>query len=99
MARRTLKLPKIQTVIGDIGWHEANRDPDLWHIIAKEANFDLETTRNFVEWVIGQPDCDRATAAFLFPNMDGANTVATLSNAEGRRAMFSERLITRICVR
>lgn len=93
------KLPKIQTVVDDIGWHETHRDPDLWHIIVREANFDLKSCRNFAEWVIDESDCDRATAAFLFLTLDGPEFVTNMSEAAVREAKFRNQVITRICLR
>jgi hypothetical protein len=85
---------RVQTSIDDFGWLEANRDPDLWHLITQQVNFDLGATKRFVEWVVEQPDCDRATAAFLFLDMNGPECVANPSER-----VVSYRLISRICAR
>jgi hypothetical protein len=90
---------RVQTSIDDFDWLEANRDPDLWHLIARQVNFDLSPTKRFVEWVVEQPDCDRATAAFLFLEMSGPECVANPSERVVSGTDFPYRLISRICVR
>ena len=90
---------RVQTSIDDFDWLEANRDPDLWHLIARQVNFDLSATKRFVEWVVEQPDCDRATAAFLFLEMNGPECVANPSERVVSSTDFSGRLIGRICAR
>ena len=90
---------RVQTSIDDFDWFEANRDPDLWHLIARQANFDLGATKRFVAWVVEQPDCDRATAAFLFLEMNGPACVANPSERVVSGTDFAYRLISRICAR
>jgi hypothetical protein len=89
---------RVQTSIDDFDW-KANRDPDLWHLIVRQVNFDLGATQRFVEWVVEQPDCDRATAAFLFLEMNGPECVANPSERVVSSTDFSGRLIDRICTR
>jgi hypothetical protein len=70
--------PKDSTAGGDAGffpWLERNRDPDLWHVIVANFNYDLECTMDFCKWVIKQPDCDRATAAWIFLGCEGQRYV------------------------
>lgn len=90
---------RVQTSIDDFDWLKANRDPDLWHLIVRQVNFDLGATQRFVEWVVEQPDCDRATAAFLFLEMNGPECVANPSERVVSSTDFPGRLICRICAR
>lgn len=94
-----LTRQRVQTSIDDFDWLEANRDPDLWHLIVQQVNFDLGATKRFVEWVVEQPDCDRATAAFLFLEMNGPECVAIPPDRAVSSTDLSYRLISRICAR
>lgn len=63
-----LDAPVVDTHVDDFEWLEAHPDPDLWHVIVGSGslNADTEAADRFVSWVIDQPECDRATAAFLY---------------------------------
>lgn len=45
-------------------WLMATRDPDIWHIVAKNWNWDYD--RAVPLWIIRQKDCDLATALEVF---------------------------------
>lgn len=82
----------------NLEWLEANRDPDLWHRLIFEANWDLECTEVFASWLIEQPDCDRATAAALFIAGNGVDVVFGRPRAQRAEAgidyvPFGERLV------
>jgi hypothetical protein len=51
-----------------IEWLE-KQSPDVWHIIAQRINWDFGT--NVLRWIVGHPQCDRATAQRLFLENDG----------------------------
>lgn len=73
--RHTLPDPYVYTVSSDqldITWLEQNRDPAFWHEYA--AHFCDEEhfgPRQWVGWIVAQPDCDLATAATVFMRCDG----------------------------
>jgi hypothetical protein len=67
--KKTFVSASKATGVGDLAWLAESRDPDLWHLIAAHANPDL--LEKFVGWVIQQPECDRATAAYLFLKLGG----------------------------
>lgn len=49
-----------------LDWLGENPDPDLWHLIVGNFNYDLPCTSRVLNWIVDQPDCDRATAASAF---------------------------------
>lgn len=68
-----------------LGWLPGNSDPDLWHLLVANLNYDYEDTLKVVFWIISQPDCDRATAAlaiFLI-SPDAYMGYETLEECEG----------------
>lgn len=46
-----------------LAWLPEQRDPDLWHLLVDGLNYDHESAWKVVEWIVQQPECDRATAA------------------------------------
>ncbi len=90
---------KVSTWMGDFDWLERNPDPDLWHIIVAEANYDNECSEDFVSWVIEQPLCDRATAAYLFLGLDGIKYVCDRAPNAPVGAEFGFKTVRRICER
>lgn len=73
--RRTLPDPYGYTVSRDridIAWLEQNRDPAFWNEYAADlCDKEHFGPRQWVEWIVAQPDCDLATAATFFMRCDG----------------------------
>ncbi len=46
-------------------WLSTEAGPDDWHRFALGANWDMHEPEIF-EWIVKQPDCDKATALTLF---------------------------------
>lgn len=68
-----------------LDWLPDNSDPDLWHLLVANLNYDYEDTLKVVHWIVSQPDCDRATAAlalFLI-NADAYIGYETLEACDG----------------
>ena len=88
--------PIVDTHVADLEWLQANPDPDLWHeiVCGGSLNWDTEAAEAFVEWVITQPDCDRATAAYLY--LVCRRDMDRVSNAE---TTLSGRLVASIVER
>lgn len=56
----------------DIGWMLRHSTPAFWHVFApKFSDIDHGARLDLLDWVIRQPDCDRATAAAIFLLCDG----------------------------
>ena len=51
-----------------IAWLE-QQSPDVWHVIAQNINWGFGT--NVLRWIVGHPQCDRATAQQLLLVNDG----------------------------
>lgn len=68
-----------------LDWLPGNSDPDLWHLLVANLNYDYEDTLKVVLWIVSQPECDRSTAAlalFLI-NADAYVGYETLEDCEG----------------
>jgi hypothetical protein len=48
---------------GLLEWLPGNSDPDLWHLLVSNLNYDYKETLEIIRWIVNQPDCDGATAA------------------------------------
>jgi hypothetical protein len=88
---------KEATGVGDLHWLAKSRDPDLWHLIAAHANTDL--LEKFVVWVIQQPECDRATAAYLFLKLGGVSCFDDPPSGSPSSWSFAKQSVARICNR
>lgn len=62
-------------------WLPGNGDPDLWHLLVGGLSFDHERTLDIVDWIVRQPDCDRATAALTIAHI-GAYAYKQLETLE-----------------
>src|SRR5437868_8697268 len=49
-----------------VAWVKAQRDPALWHEAAMAALAYRGDAHGFLDWLIAQPDMDRATAGWMF---------------------------------
>lgn len=56
-------------------WLRRWPDPALWHRLPSELDWDAEAVPETFLWIVGQPLCDRATAAALFLKLGGADAV------------------------
>jgi hypothetical protein len=83
--------------VRDLAWLSASRDPDLWRLIAAHANPDL--LEKFVGWVIQQPECDRATVAYLFLKLGGPSCFLNPPSGSNSSWSFIEQAVARICNR
>lgn len=45
-----------------LSWLDANRNPDLWPHVVFQVNYDHPNALDYVEWIVSQPECDKATA-------------------------------------
>ncbi|WP_170385399.1 DUF4274 domain-containing protein [Ruegeria atlantica] len=84
------------TDAGFLGWMEEFRDPDFWPVFVKGINHDLDATLPIIEWIVRQPDCDRATAAMIFVTFGGDSIVG---KNKGDLRAEEERICAYICDR
>ncbi|SHH80078.1 DUF4274 domain-containing protein [Marivita hallyeonensis] len=80
-----------------LAWQEKAPDPDLWHQMLNELNYDIPGNVALLHWVVRQPSCDRATAAALFLMLFGQHMVGMPSLAVKER--FPGSLVFEICDR
>lgn len=50
----------------DVAWVKAQDDPALWHEAAMAALAYRGDAHGFLDWLIAQPEMDRATAGWMF---------------------------------
>ncbi|WP_311273239.1 MULTISPECIES: DUF4274 domain-containing protein [unclassified Rhizobium] len=55
----------------------SSRSPDVWHVVAEYLNPDY--AEGVIEWILNQPQCDRATAAFFFWRFEPARNILSRS--------------------
>lgn len=60
---------------GFLDWLGQEPDPDLWHQMLRELNYDIGENIEVLRWIIRHPACDRATAAAIFMMLNGADIV------------------------
>ena len=84
---------------GTIAGLEQSRDPDLWHLVPGGFNFDSERTFEVLNWIIEQPECDRATAALIFLRLCGSDYVGKPIIPEDERSRPTAEIINKICKR
>jgi hypothetical protein len=81
---------------------EALDDPDVWHLIVNGFNYDLEVTWRAVDWIVGRPECDAATAALAFLRLQGEDYVGKRVPELGEPAespFDAARIVAKICLR
>ena len=78
-------------------WQDKAPDPDLWHQMLRELNYDIPENVVFLFWIVRHPSCDRATAAALFLMLFGQQMVGM--PVAGVTAQFPGTLVFEICKR
>lgn len=56
----------------DVAWVQAQRDPALWHLATMAALAYRGDHYGFLNWVLQQPETDRATAGWIFLWAEGS---------------------------
>lgn len=81
-------------------WLPGNGDPDLWHLLVGGLNFDHGATLDIADWIVRQPDCDRATAALTMARI-GADAYMQLETTEQRQdwAHHVQAIVRTVCER
>lgn len=80
-----------------IEWQSESPDPDLWHQMLPELNYDIPENVDLLYWIVRQPGCDRATAAGIFLMLYGQAIVGMPKDKSS--AQFPGSLILDICER
>ena len=77
---------------GMIDWLRG-QSPDVWHDAASNLNWD--NAERVLDWVVSQPNCDKATAARIFWAANPLYYMRALATAEWRSEQHL-RLVTKI---
>jgi hypothetical protein len=99
--QRSRKIPPIDAAAGDPelkAWLKRYPDPDLWHVMVAEFNYDLPDVWKLFEWIVAQPQCGRATAALLFLQIDGPRIIGLSPGVPGKQdksAKLAIKIVTR----
>jgi hypothetical protein len=98
--RESLPDPRrfqLSVLEADADWLARHRDSDFWHILIPTLA-ELSYVTNFarqvlptLDWILSQPDCDKATAAAAFVMLDGPRLAPLASGAAHGWEQESER--------
>jgi hypothetical protein len=70
-----------------------DKSPDVWFDVSKDLNWD--NSERVLDWIVSQPSCDRANAAFIFWNASPDYYMENYARREGLEAT-GRRLIEKI---
>lgn len=60
----------------------SDKGPDVWFEVTQHLNWD--SAERVLDWIVSQPDCDRANAAYIFWGTDPLYYIRTLATGAAR---------------
>lgn len=64
-----------ETLEGFLDFLTTTNDPDFWHVFVDTSNYDHAFTDHGLNWIVEQPNCDRATLCLMFQRLSGMDFV------------------------